>query len=113
MIYRKYSFTKELDYDKKIKGLKNFTAIPVTCVKTPAVIKEGKVITEAVIDPNYNVDVIWEQEEPPEFIPVQVWPHNIGQHIVGGWEEQYAIDREKALEAATLPEPKTKKSKLK
>jgi hypothetical protein len=126
MQYRKYSFETEAAFNKAIEALKiepiegveqpqiKFTFIPITCIQTPAVLdSKGKVKKEAVIDPNYNVDVIWEGEEPTEFIPFQVWPHNIGQHIVGGWEEQYAIDRENALEAAALPEPKTKKSKLK
>jgi hypothetical protein len=100
--YRKYSFTTEASFNEAIEALEEaikFTAIPITCIEKQAVIENGEVKKPAVIDPNYNVDVIWEGEEPTEFIPFQVWPHNIGQHIVGGWEEQYAIDREKALKA--------------
>jgi len=96
MIYKKYTFAKESDFDIKIKDLKNFTAIPVTCVKTPAVIVVGKVITEAVIDTNYNVDILWENEEPSEFIPYQIYPKGIGQHIIAGWEDYYIEDKAKA-----------------
>jgi len=114
-IYRKYSFATEAEYNKAIEVLPKetkFTFIPITCIQTPAVLdSKGKVKKEAVIDPNYNCDIIWEGEEPTEFIPFQVWPHNIGQHIVGGWEEQYAIDRENALKAAALPEPKKSSKK--
>jgi hypothetical protein len=95
MIYKKYTFKKESDFDKKIKGIENYTAIPVTCVKTPAVIKEGKVITEAVIDSNYNVDILWENDEPKSFVPFQVYPKGIGQHIVAGWEDFYISNKPK------------------
>ena len=95
MIYKKYTFTKESDYDNKIKDLKNYIAIPVTCVKTPAVIKDGNVITEAVIDTNYNVDILWENDEPSSFIPYQIYPKGIGQHIIAGWEDYYIADKGK------------------
>jgi hypothetical protein len=110
LTYRKYSFATEADYNKAVEALKiepiegveqpqiKFTFIPITCIQTPAVIdSKGKVKKEAVIDPNYNVDVIWEGEEPAEFIPFQVWPSNVGQHIVMGWESAYEADRKKAL----------------
>jgi hypothetical protein len=107
--YRKYSFTTEAEYNKAIKALVikpidgveqpqiEFTAIPRTCLITPAVIEDGKVVTDAVIDPNYNVDILWNEEEPKKFVKYQVWPKGVGQYIIGGWEGAYEADRKKAL----------------
>lgn len=104
-IYRKYSFATEADYNKAVEALKvepiegveqpqiEFTAIPITCIKVPAVMKDGKVVTEAVIDPNYNIDILWNEDEPKEFVPFQAWPKGVGQHIIGGWESAYEADR--------------------
>jgi len=51
-----------------------------------------KVKTPAVIDPYYNIDVIWETE-PTEFIPFQVWPVN-AQHSFMGLGTIYQAERE-------------------
>lgn len=103
--YRKYSFQDEAQYKELIEAIQvapideveqpqvQYDAVPVTCIKTPAVIVDGKVVTEAVIDPNYNVDIIWYEEEPKKFEQYQVWPNGIGQHIIGGWESAYSADR--------------------
>ena len=106
MQYRKYSFKDEAQYKETLEAIKitpieeveqpqiGFDAIPITCIQTPATFdKEGKVLTEAVIDPSYNVDIIWYEEEPKKFEQYQVWPNGIGQHIIGGWESAYEADR--------------------
>jgi len=115
LTYRKYSFATEADYNKAVEALKvepiegveqpqiEFTAMPITCIKVPAVMKDGKVVTEAVIDTNYNVDILWVGEEPKLFVEYQVWPNGIGQHIVAGWESIYEADRKVAL---NIVEPK-------
>jgi hypothetical protein len=105
MIYRKYSFAKKEDYEKAIEALKiepidgvkqpqvRYTAIPVLCYKTRPTYKDGEIETEGVIDTNHNVDILWAKEEPESFVPYQIWPSGVGQHIVAGWEEQYEKDR--------------------
>jgi len=113
--YRKYSFPNEDAYKAlleeiivpPIEGIEQqqigFDAVPITCIKVPAVMKDGKVVTEAVIDTNYNVDILWVGEEPKLFVEYQVWPNGIGQHIVAGWESIYEADRKVAL---NIVEPK-------
>jgi len=115
-IYRKYSFATEADYNKAVEALKvepiegveqpqiEFTAMPIICKDKEAVYnEEGIIIEEAVYNPNYNVDIIWEGEEPKLFVDYQVWPNGIGQHIVAGWESIYEADRKVAL---NIVEPK-------
>jgi hypothetical protein len=110
MKYRKYSFATEAAFnevkaaiivqpiDEVEQPQIKYNAIPVTCILESAVIEDGVLVKDAVIDPNYNVDIVWEGEEPTEFIPFQVWPSNVGQHIVMGWESAYIQqDRKKAL----------------
>lgn len=52
---------------------------------------------------NYNVDIIWHTEEPKEFVEFQVWPSEIGQHIIGGWESAYEAARKVALNIVDEP----------
>jgi len=106
MNYRKYSFQDEAEYQKTLEAIKiapieeeeqpqiGFDAVPITCVQTPATFdEEGNILTQAVLDPNYNVDILWHVEEPKVFEQYQVWPSGIGQHIIGGWESAYEADR--------------------
>jgi hypothetical protein len=94
MNYIKYNFATEADYKKLIEAVKgSYTAIPILCYKTRPVYKDGEIETEGVIDTNYNVDILWEKEEPESFVPYQIWPSGAGQHIIGNWEKQYEKDR--------------------
>lgn len=106
MQYRKYSFSTEAAYKAlleeiivpPIEGIEQpqigFDTVPITCIQTPATFdEEGNILTEAVLDPNYNVDIIWHEEEPEAFEQYQVWPNGIGQHIISGWESTYSADR--------------------
>jgi len=104
-IYRKYSFKDGAQYKETLEAIKispiedieqpqiAFDAVPVTCILTPAIVEDGKVVQDAVLDPKYNVDILWHVEEPKVFEQYQVWPSGIGQHIIGGWESAYEADR--------------------
>lgn len=103
--YRKYSFPNEDAYKALLEeiivppmeGIEQqqigYDAAPITCVLIPAIMEDGKIVEDAVLDPNYNVDIIWHVEEPKEFEQYQVWPNEIGQHIFAGWECTYEADR--------------------
>jgi hypothetical protein len=103
--YRKYSFKDEAQYKETLEAIKiapieeveqpqiDFIAIPRVCIKTPAIMVDGKITQDAVIDPNYSIDILWNEDEPKEFVPFQVWPKGVGQYIIGGWESAYEADR--------------------
>jgi len=116
MKYRKYSFPTEAAYKalleeiivQPIEGIEQaqigFDAAYVICEQMKATYDEqGNQLTEAVLDPNYNVDIIWHTEEPKEFVEFQVWPSGIGQHIIGGWESAYEAARKVALNIVDEP----------
>jgi hypothetical protein len=41
-------------------------------------------------NPNYAVDILWQNEQLAEYAPSIVWPAPCGIHIFAGWEEVYA-----------------------
>ena len=104
MIFCKYEFTPEQwEVSKKeIQAIANgidgqssahFTEHVVELghlVITPAVVKDMKVIEEAILSDMFSVDILWSKEPLASFDAYEVFPEPCGVHTFAGLENVYA-----------------------
>ena len=74
--FRKYAFPNETTY----------TALPVP---------QGFAVPLGEIEGTYCVDILWDAEPDPAYLPFECWPPPVGVHTFLGWDEQYTIDYNK------------------
>ena len=60
-----------------------FTALPVP---------QGFAVPLGIIEDTYCVDILWDGEPDPAYLPFECWPSPIGVHTFLGWDEQYTTD---------------------
>ena len=70
---RKYAFPNEATY----------TALPVP---------QGFAVPLGIIEGTYCVDILWNAEPQPAYLPFECWPLPVGVHTFLGWDEQYGKD---------------------
>ena len=71
--FRKYAFPNEA----------TFTALPVP---------QGFAVPLGIIEDTYCVDILWDAEPDPTYLPFECWPPPVGVHTFLGWDEQYTTD---------------------
>ena len=78
--FRKYEFAVYADF----RTIHDGETSPNTCVELGHV---------NPINPKaYCVDILWEGEEPINWVRHQVWPTPCGVHSFLGWDAQYEAD---------------------
>ena len=60
-----------------------FTALPVP---------QGFAVLLGIIEGTYCVDILWDAEPEPAYLPFECWPQPVGVHSFLGWDEQYTTD---------------------
>jgi hypothetical protein len=122
MKFLKYEFadwaTAKAAIQKTTTSLDGITETTWNTELVAAVVELGQICTQwetneqgeqacTAVNPNYAVDILWQNEPLEEYAASIVWPAPCGVHVFAGWEDAYSQEYCAANPDAAYCQPTT------